>query len=327
MVQFKKTQLILLAPVIPAVIAILFLAFGSDSPTIRVGMAEATEIDISVKIPGRLDSLFVREGDSVSAGSVLATLKSPELEARTAAARHAWEAARFKAEIAKKGARTEEVRAAESVCQQAFHQFELAEKTWKRVQAVFADGVLSVQEHDQAEFQFQAAKSQMEAAKARLEMIRTGLRPEEVQAAEALAAAAENQYLEVISYLGETRIKAPASGEITRIVADPGEMVAAGYPVITLTDRKNQWVVVNIRETELAGVKSGDLISGTIPGLNNQTATFKISLIAPAADYATWRATQEKADFDLKTFEIRLVPDPAIPGMRPGMTVRLDWPE
>ncbi|MCA0445594.1 MAG: efflux RND transporter periplasmic adaptor subunit [Bacteroidetes bacterium] len=325
--KLNKTLLILLVPVILISVTVVYLLFKPEPANIRVGMIEAPETDIAVKIPGRLDSIFVSEGDVVSAGTRLGTMKSPELQAKANAAEDAWKAAKLKAQIAGKGARPEEIKAVEKLYEQASHQFELASKTWKRVQSVYSEGVMSTQERDQAEFQFNAARDQMEAAKAKSDMVKSGLRPEEVQAAEAMAAAAGEQYNEVKSYLDETQIQSPVAGEVTKIVADAGEMVAAGYPVFTVIDRSKSYVVINVRETDLALIKTGTQMPGRLPGLGGETVTFEVYSIAAAADYATWRSTQEKADFDLKTFEVRLKPVSKGIDFRPGMTVQLEWPE
>ncbi len=126
----SKTKLILAIPVVIALIAIVVLLakwIFPDRPVVT-GIVEATEIDVASKIPGRVDSIFVHEGDHVKKGQVLAVLGSREMDAKVEQARGAMEAARQRMEMAIRGARPEEKEAIENLYLQAKSQYELAEK-------------------------------------------------------------------------------------------------------------------------------------------------------------------------------------------------------
>jgi len=71
--------------------------------------------------------------------------------------------------------------------------------------------------------------------------------------------------------------------------------------------------------------KMGNILTGKVPGLGGEKFEFRVSYLAVMADFATWVPTQAKGDFDLKTFEVRLIPVAPIDGLRPGMTVQLDF--
>jgi HlyD family secretion protein len=318
-------KLVLAIPIAVAAIALIIILINAFTPEkeIITGIVETTEIDVASKLPGRIDSVFVSEGDVVQKGQLLATLESKEIDAKVEQARGVLEAAKAKMTMAHNGARPEEKEAVEKQYQAAKHQFELADKTFGRIQKVFQDSVISVQEKDQVEFQFKAAKEQLDAAHAKYQMVMKGTRYEDIDAAEGLFHQAENTLREVLAYQMETRLVSPIKGEIKKRITDPGEMVAAGYPVFTLVDPSDTWVVLQLREDKISSIRKGAILKGTIPGLGNKEFSFKVTYIAAMAEFATWKATNQKGDFDLRTFEIHLKPESQIDGLRAGMTVRI----
>lgn len=321
--NLSKPKLIISIPIIVAVIAIIYLtitAFKTESVTIT-GIVETTEIDVSSKIPGRLDAILVKEGDQVKKGDVLAKLESKEMDAKVEQARGAMEAAKAKLIMVKNGARQEEKDATEKMYQQAKAQYDYAFKTWTRFQSLYKDHVISTQEKDEMEFKFNAAKDQMDAAKAKLDMVMKGARYEEIEAVEALFHQAENAYNEAAAYQKELEIKSPIDGEVYQSISDEGEVINSGYPVFTLLKNDDSYIVIQLREDLLKQISIGKSVSGVIPSLGNDRYEFEVSYIAPMADFATWKPTNQKGEFDLKTFEIHLRSKELIKSLRPGMTV------
>ena len=323
-----KNKGVLLIPVVLILAAVVVLVLQSAKPKVTVvtGMVETKEIDVASKIPGRVDSVLVQKGQRVHRGELLAYLESKEIDAKVAQAKAVMEAAKAKWDMARRGARPEEKEAVEKLYLQAKHQFEFARKTYERVQQVYKDSVISAQKMDEVTFKYNAAKEQMEAARAKYDMVLKGARKEQIRAAEALFRQAEGAYREALAYQKETRLVSPIDGIVQDLVADQGEIVAAGYPVITLIQPQDAWVVLQLREDQLKGIKLGDVFKGTIPALDKQV-DFKVDYIASMADFATWKATNQKGDFDLKTFEIHLRPLKPVQGLRAGMTVRVELPQ
>ena len=204
----RLSRWVILIPVVIVAAAMIVLIIRAVIPNneIVTGMVEVDEIDVASKIPGRIDTFFVREGDFVTKGQILARLQSKEIDAKVEQARGAMEAARAKLDMAIKGARPEEKEAIEKLYMQTVHQYELAEKTYNRIQKVYQDSVVSTQERDQVEFQYLAAKEQMEALSAKYQMVLKGAREEEIRGAQGLFHQAENAYLEAQSYQGGSGI-------------------------------------------------------------------------------------------------------------------------
>ena len=292
-------------------------------PQIIQGQVEATEIDVSSKIPGRLGSIAVVEGSVVARGDLVATLDSPEIEAKLAQAEAARAAAAAQRDKANRGAREEEIRAAEANWRRAREAAVLAETTFRRVERLARDGVAPTQRRDEAETVWKSAREAEAAAKAVLDMAVSGARTEDKAAAAAVVNVADGTIAEVRSYLRETAVRAPAAGEVYRRNLEPGEMVSAGLPIVTLVDLADVWATFHLREDRLRGLTVGSTVSIEIPALGGRRADFKVSYLAPEADYATWRPTTAQGGFDVKTFEVRARPVKPVEGMRPGMSAIL----
>jgi len=321
-----KKKLLLAFPLLIAAVALVVLAVQASSPnrSVVTGTVEMHEIDVASEVPGRVDSLFVDEGQTIRKGDVIARLDSKEIDAKVQQAMGAMEAATAKYDMAKSGARKEEKEQAKMLFLQAQHQFELAEKTYNRIQKVYQDSIVSEQERDQVEFQFHSAQEQLNAAKAKYDMALNGARKEEIAGAAALLRQAEGAYREARAFQDETKIVSPADGEVSKKIVHAGEIAAAGGPVVSITDLSDTWVVLQLREDQMKSVKMNKIVSAKIPALGDDNNDFIVSYISPMADFATWRATNEKGDFDVKTFEVHLKPVRTIPGLRAGMTVHAE---
>ncbi len=326
--KFKKAAL-LMALFVPMALGVLATAgwfMYKPTPRYVQGEIEAAESDLSAKIAGRVASLAVEEGQKVKRGQVLATLESPEIEAKLRQAKAAREAADARKAKADGGAREEEIRQAYHVWRRALDGAALAEKTFRRIDRLFVDGVVPAQRRDEAESQWRAAVEQAEAAKAAHDMAVAGARREDRDAADAMVRQAAGMVSEVGTFLEETRLRAAMDGEVREVIARRGEMVSPGYPIIRLVDLKDIWATFNIREDQLAALRMGDRLTVTVPALGkNSRVVLQVTFIAPLGDFATWRATSASGDFDVKTFQVKARPVAATPGLRPGMSVLLQW--
>ncbi|MBL7968251.1 MAG: HlyD family secretion protein [Prolixibacteraceae bacterium] len=289
------------------------------------GEIEATQFRVASKIPGRIDSIAVKRGQKVAQGDFLFSISSPEIDAKlmqVTAMRNAAQAQSLKAQ---NGVQTEDIAAAYNLYVKAEAAARLYEKTFVRVENLFKEGVVSEQKRDEAETQAKAGRETANAAKVQWEKAVKGARFEDKRSAQELVNQAEGGIKEVEAYLAETLVKAPASGEVANIVSERGELVPTGYPVITLVDLEDCWVTLYIREDLMKDVRMGSEIKATIPALGNKEVILKVNYISPLADFATWTATKTSGGFDMKSFEIHAVPMTPIDGLRPGMSVLVNW--
>ena len=137
--------------IVVAIVALIgFLALGRN-PEVIQGEMEVEEYRVSGKVPGRILELRVKEGDLVKAGDTLAVIESPEVQAKMVQARSAVDAASAMEQMAQNGARREMIQTAAQLLEQAKAGLELAEKSYKRVQQLFDEEVVSAQKRDEAE--------------------------------------------------------------------------------------------------------------------------------------------------------------------------------
>lgn len=306
---------------IPILAGLFLLAGCSQQAEFRLGYVESEEVDVAAKIPGRILSVFVREGDYVDAGTEMVSLDSETLQAKVEQARAGVQAARSRLNMALTGARTEEKEMVRRQLNMAGANLEIVERTYKRILKVYAEGGVSTQEKETAEFRWTVAREQYEKARAYHEMVQNGAREGEIEMLRAGLKAAEEKLREARSYLDELTVKAPAAGLVKQVNSQAGEIITAGFPIVSLLDRK-QYVIFNLREDEFLGLKKGDAIEVEFPALDKR-ASLEVYYIAPLADFAKYESTQEKGSWDVKTFEVRARIPAEIKDLRPGMTAKI----
>ena len=319
--QHKNILLAVLgfAAVVIIVAVIGLLAIDRD-PDIIQGQVEVSEYRVSSKVPGRILELRVKEGDYVKAGDTLAILDAPEVRAKMEQAQSAQNAAAALELKAQNGARKEQIQGAFSVLQQAKAGFEIAEKSYHRVQRLYDEGVMSAQKRDEAYAAYQAAKAQVEAAKSQYDMARNGLRSQEKQAARKQAEAAQGAVDLINSMLRETVQVATVAGEVSAIYPMEGELVGLGSPIMTISMMDDMWGIFNVREDQLNGLKVGDVKTAYIPAFKKELQ-FKVTHMKDEGSFATWKATKSSGQYDLKTFEVKARPMEKLEGLRPGMSL------
>lgn len=310
--------------VLIAIVTLLVIWILRPEPAWVQGQIEVTQVRAAAKLPGRVLSIDVEEGQRVEAGQQVALLSSPEIDAKAVQAEAQVAAAQAQADKADSGARDEEVRAAQAQWQAAEAQAQLAEATYVRINNLYTDGVVPVQRRDEARAMARSARAQANAAHQVWQMAQSGTRAEDIRAAEALLAQARGGEAEVQAFKAEEQVLAPAAGEITRKVFEPGEVVPAGAPLVMIARTDEPWLALSLREDLLAAVQLGSALPGRIQALGNRQVNFSVYYIAPMADFATWRSTRDLGGFDLRTFDVRARPSEPVEGLRPGMSVLID---
>ena len=286
-----------------------------------MGQAEATEVRVSSKIPGRIDTYRANEGDRVKKGDTLVFLYTPEVEAKLLQAEAVKAATEAQNEKAIKGARVQEITAAHEMWQKALAGLDVARKSYERVQNLYDKGVMSAQKRDEAEANYKAMVATEKAAKSQYDMAVDGARIEDKKAAKALVAQASGAIAEVESYINERILLSPIDGEISERFPKPGELVGTGAPIMNVVDLNDIWVTFSIREDLLKNIKMGSELNALIPALDNKKVTLKVYYMKDMGTYAAWKATKTTGQYDVKTFEVRARPTEKIQDFRPGMSV------
>lgn len=306
--------------VVVAVVALIgFLTLDRD-PEIIQGQVDVEEYRVSSKVPGRIKEIRVREGDFVRAGDTLAILEAPEVMAKMQQAQSAEDAAAALEEMAKNGARKEQVQGAFELLQQAKAGLELAEKSYQRVQRLYDEGVVSAQKRDEAEAAYKSLQAQVKAAQSQYDMAVNGARREERLAAQAQVNRARGAVEEVSAYIGETVQTAQMDGEVSSIYPKVGELVGTGSPIMTISLMDELSGTFNVREDQLSSLQIGQEFEAFVPAFN-KNVKFKVYHMKDQGSYAVWKATKANGQYDLKTFEVKARPVEAVEGLRPGMSL------
>ena len=303
------------------IVALIGVVALRPEPEVLMGEVVANEYRVANKVPGRLDTLYVQESSQVHAGDTLAFISSPEVDAKLTQAKAARTAASAQSSKANSGARQQQIASAYEMWQKAQAGVDIAKKSYDRVQALYDKKVVSAQKRDGAEAQYKAAMATANAAKQQYDLAMEGAQSQDRLAAQALVAQASGAVSEVESYIHDRFLIAPCDGEVMEIYPKRSELLGTGSPVMSILDMNDVWFTFSVREDLLKDLKVGNEVEVQIPALGEQTYKAKVTYLRAMASYATWRATKTNGQYDVKSFDVKLVPQEKIPDMRPGMTV------
>jgi HlyD family secretion protein len=304
-----------------AAAAIIWMPRHHAAPAIA-GMVRQTEIRIAPEITGRLASIEVQAGQTVRKGELLAVLSNPELaaalgEAEAAARSAAAERARIYA-----GLRAEEVAILARTVDTAQANFVLAEQEQARAAALAARDFASRQKLDESDASLAKARADLALKSAQLAAARAGPTAEERALADARLALAEATVADLKAKLDKTRLVAPVDGTVRILVAEPGEILPVGKPVLTLYVGNQRWFAFTLREDALGRLRVGSELTVTTAG--GKPIAARVTELRPLGEFATWRAARAVGDRDLNSFRMRIDPiDAKEDGLQPGMTVWL----
>lgn len=288
------------------------------------GQIEAQQYSVSSKVAGRIDEVLVHKGDQVKYDQLIFTINSPELEAKLEQAQAGRDAADALSQEAENGARRQQITAARDEWQKAKAAAKLYEKTYHRLENLYSDGVIPEQKRDEAYTQWQAAKYTTDAALQMYQLAQKGARDETKKAALEKARMAAGAVTEVTAYMADTKVYSRFKGEVSQVLLHTGELAPQGFPVVTVVDMEDAWLVLHVREDMLKDFHQGQEFKATIPALGDNLYRFQVSHVAVMGNFATWRATDSSDGFDMRTFEIEGRPVKPIEGLRVGMSVLVE---
>lgn len=226
-------------------------------PEARQGVVELDDRALGFEVPGRLREMAVARGQVVRAGEVLARLddglEKPVREARAAEVR----AAEAQLALVRAGSRPEDVSATRAQLAGAKQAETIAKRNFDRVKKLSDDGAITPAALDDAANAVAAAEAQREVLEQRLRLAKAGARREEIDAAEAKVASAKAALAAEDERLARFTLTAPVDGTVLDVNVDPGEVVSAGLPVVTVADTHHPYIDVFVPEGALDGVRTG----------------------------------------------------------------------
>lgn len=331
MKNFIKNYWAVFIPIVILAAALIYLLKDKSADVPKdaiIGMVDAEFVDVSASLPGRVLDIPVKEGDEVKEDQIVARMKTSEIETIQSQVADAVEIARNQMDKVNRGVEPEVLASARNLQQIAQQQMDLMSKTYSRFQNLYSEGVVSGQERDVIYFKYKAAQKELETAKLNVQLLERGSNKEMKNSAQAIFNQAEKAEKLTQEIKNNASLKAPISGTISTIVSKKGEMVNAGYPMMTIQKDDSFFVKFNLRQNQMAKIDKGSLVTIKIPGCIPETMKGKVSELAPALGYADWVPEKQNGEFELRTFQIKVKPEnlQSVKGLRSGMTAQLILP-
>ena len=308
-----------------------------------IGTVDANEVEVSSKIPGRIQTLTVEEGQDVKAGDLIAVIESDDLAAASKAARATVSSQEAKlhetiyTERQTRGESTSQtvnaeaqVRAAKAAFVQAQANLDHQKADSDRTVALAKQGIMSKQASDEAVASMNVYQAAVETAKENVLAAEASLRQAQAhelqaEAASRTVASTRDQVQnakalsdEAAVELGYSKVYAPVTGKVNVWAARQGEVVAAGTPIVTIMDLSQTWVYAPLPETQADAVKLGDSLRVAMP--SGASVQGKVIAKSAEADFATQRDINGGRKRDIKTMKLKLLIDNPGEKFVPGMT-------
>ena len=302
------------------------------------GHVEATEVQVSAEIGGRIVELRVQEGDRVKRGDVIAQLDTRDTDLQLQRTRAERQGADAQLRLLQAGSRVEDIRqaqaqveAAETEAAASRAELTAADADLERFEALLRANAGSQKQRDDAKARADVARERLRgteerirAARESLARLQSGARPQEIDAARARVAAIDAQIAALQENLRDAQVVAPVGGIVTSKLADEGELVAIRTPVVVITDLDHAWANLFVPEPLIPRVKIGQ--SATVytdaggPGIAG-----KVTFVSPKAEF-TPRNVQTADERSKLVYRIKVTVDNSQGVLKQGMPVDAELP-
>ncbi len=166
------------------------------------------------------------------------------------------------------------------------------------------------------------AEASLVLANAALDQTKAGPTKEEIAVAQSEVALAQTTVADLEAQLAKTTLTSPVDGIARLLVAEPGEAISPGQPVLTLGLAGDCWFTFTIREDRLQGLTMGSTIALRTAAGDRFEA--KVTELRPLGEFAVWRAARVVGDHDINNFLLRADPIGPTPKLEPAITVWID---
>jgi HlyD family secretion protein len=287
-----------------------------NGSVVASGHIEAIDVRIATKVRGRLLQRPVDEGDAVKAGQLLGILDTidVELSLREAVAQRDQADALFRLRVA--GSRREDIAELAARVESVLADLAGAEKELKRQETLVAEGVTTARTRDDALARRDALAGQLESARQAHARARAGSRDQEIEAARATRDAMEARIAQLRQQIVDATIVSPTDGLVTEKIAEPGELLAAGAPILVITDLARPWLTVYVAEPDLGRIKLGAVAEVVTDGGEKRQG--KVSFIASTAEF-TPRNVQTRDERVKLVYRVKIGLGNADGLFKPGM--------
>lgn len=286
-------------------------------------------VNVSTKVSGQVEDILVKEGEHVEAGQIIAKIDSAALKIQVEQAEANLASAQAKLASLQAGNRHQQVAQSQASLEQAAANLDNARRNYDRSSSLYEEGAIAAQQRDSAQTALKVAQAQYDAAAEGLSLINEGATEQDRKFAEAqvleAAAALKNAELQ----LNNSVIKAPISGNVAKASMDSGEMAAVGQTLFSITNPQDAWIEVNVEETDIGKIKSGQPVDFKIdayPGKNFKGEVFEVG-DATGSQFALLPSDNATGNFTKVTQRITVkvkVLDAGNVVLKPGMSAVVD---
>lgn len=302
--------------------SLLLLAACAPAPArpTAVGTLEVTEVDLAPSVPARVSRMLVQEGDQVHPGDTVAILTQAGLGDQVDESRARVASAEAKLSEMRNGSRPEDIRSAEADLAAATATADRAGKELARMKALAPTGVSTQQQLDDAAAASREADSRRAAAEQALALVKAGPRPEQIAAQRAALSQARASLAAIESTAHDLVLTSGVDGVVLSRNAEPGEVLGAGVPAITLGEVKHPFTRVYLGPTALPGIHIGDRATGILDGFPDHPYPGRVVAIATQAEFTPRVALTEKERADL-LFGVKVVFDDTTGTLKAGLPI------
>ena len=284
------------------------------------GNVDVHQVELAFRVSGRISAVKVQEGDKVSAGQVLAELDPVPFQSDVNSAKADLAQAQAQLDKTRRGFRVEEVAQARATVAQREADLENARVTLQRQEQLVASGLVTHQQIDDAQARVHMSEAALANSRAQLTLELRGSRIEDIQAQEALVAAAQARLEKAQTALADATLVAPSNGVISVRARELGAIVQAGQTVYTLTLNDPVWIRAYVSQPRLGRIKPGMPVKVTIDSMPGKQYEGTVGFISPEAEFTPKTVQTEQVRDDL-VYRIRVIASDPDNVFRQGMPV------
>jgi HlyD family secretion protein len=289
------------------------------------GRIEAPLVDMGPKFSGRVVEVLVREGDRVKAGDLLARLDLGETALAVERDREGLRSAEARYADMAAGSRGAEIAAAEADVRDKKAASDLARRELERQNMLLEHKVGTPRDQDRATTELERAESALKASQERLRLTAEGSRRNQTEQARFDADRAKVQLKQSETVAREAEIRAPADAVVLHRIAEPGLLLAAGQPALTLAFADRLYVRTFVPETKLGKIRTGQKAKVSVDAFPGKTFDAVVAEISPNAEF-TPKAVETKTErinlvYSTKVDLLAGWKDPLVPGQPADVAV------
>jgi len=293
--------------IIAGIVLLTLGSCGNNEITSYRGKVKFETIAVSSKLAGRISELYVQEGQIVKKGDTLALLDLPEVNAKITQVEGAVTAAKGHLNMAFNGATAEQLSQLDSQIDAGKAQLNFAQESYNRLQAMYKDSLVSLQQFDEVRMKRDMAKAKVSALQSKRSEVSKSARTEQINQAKGQLDRAIGAKEEVLSANNEKFVIAPANMSIETISLKEGELLTPGYSLFNGYKKESVYFRFTVPESKVYDFEVGKPLTLINPYTKEEIKA-KIVAIKQLAQYADITSTAPLYELSESIYELKVIP-------------------